>query len=148
VAGNYFNGRSDITANNWAGVAGANYIKLSAPWAAMPINQQTPQDAYVSVLAQVGCSFPNRDQVDADIIDDVSKGIAKYGNKGIISVPADVGGWPALASGTPPVDSDHDGMPDAWETSHGLNPNNAADRNTIGANGYTMLENYLNELTP
>jgi Immunoglobulin domain len=148
VAGNYFNGRSDITTNNWIGVTGGNYNQLSVPWAAMPINQQTPQDAYLSVLDQVGCSFPNRDQVDADIIDDVRNGTAQYGNNGIISVPADVGGWPTLASGTPPIDSDHDGMPDAWETSHGLNPNNAADRNTVGANGYTMLENYLNELAP
>ncbi|UOQ65968.1 T9SS type A sorting domain-containing protein [Hymenobacter volaticus] len=38
-------------------------------------------------------------------------------------------------------------MPDAWETSMGLNPEDATDRNTRGANGYTMLENYLNGLT-
>ena len=41
--------------------------------------------------------------------------------------------------------TDHDGMPDVWETAQGLNPNNAADRNTVASNGYTNLENYLNE---
>ena len=148
VAGNYFNGRADITANNWIGVTGGNYNQLGAPWAAMPINQQTAQDAYTAVLADVGCSKPNRDSVDARIINEVATGTAAYGNNGIISVPADVGGWPTLASGTPPIDSDHDGMPDDWEIAHSLNPNNAADRNTVGANGYTMLENYLNELAP
>ena len=37
-------------------------------------------------------------------------------------------------------------MPDAYETAHGLNPNNPADRQTVAANGYTNLENYLNGL--
>jgi hypothetical protein len=37
-------------------------------------------------------------------------------------------------------------MPDDWEQSHSLNPADAADRNLVSANGYTMLENYLNEL--
>ena len=60
---------------------------------------------------------------------------------------ADVGGWPTLANGTPPVDTDHDGMPDAWETAHSLNPNNVADRNGHDLNPvYTNLEVYLNEL--
>jgi len=45
------------------------------------------------------------------------------------------------------VDSDHDGMPDSYETAHGLNPNDAADRNGYASNGYTNLENYLNGLT-
>jgi len=37
-------------------------------------------------------------------------------------------------------------MPDAWEEAHGLNPNNAEDRDEVGDGGYTRLENYLNEL--
>ena len=92
LADNYVDGQPDITAKNWIGVVGGNYIKKSAPWDAMPIDQQTPQDAYIAVLEGVGCSLPNRDKVDADIIDDVRNGIAKYGDKGIISTPGDVGG--------------------------------------------------------
>jgi pectate lyase len=58
------------------------------------------------------------------------------------------GPWPDLATGapSPPVDSDHDGMPDAWEKAHGLDPANAFDGTAIAANGYTNVENYLNEL--
>ena len=37
-------------------------------------------------------------------------------------------------------------MTDAYETANGLNPNNAADRQAVAANGYTNLENYLNGL--
>jgi len=43
-------------------------------------------------------------------------------------------------------DADQDGMPDAWETAHGLDPNNAEDRNGTAPSGYTWLEEYLNEL--
>ncbi len=51
-----------------------------------------------------------------------------------------------------PIDSDNDGMPDAWELAHGLNPG-AQDHNgtqlsipLTGVPGYTNLECYLNEL--
>ena len=38
-------------------------------------------------------------------------------------------------------------MPDEWERKLGLDPQNPEDRNgDIVGNGYTNLENYLNEL--
>jgi len=38
-------------------------------------------------------------------------------------------------------------MPDAWETAHRLDPNDAEDRNGDQNNdGYTNLETYLNSL--
>jgi hypothetical protein len=37
-------------------------------------------------------------------------------------------------------------MPDAWEKAHGLNPNDSRDGATFATNGYTNVENYLNEL--
>ncbi|MDE6627744.1 MAG: thrombospondin type 3 repeat-containing protein, partial [Muribaculaceae bacterium] len=45
-----------------------------------------------------------------------------------------------------PVDSDGDGMPDAWEEENGLDPQNANDRNLTDAEGFTNLERYLNSL--
>jgi pectate lyase len=147
IADNYVNGHPTVTANNWLGVAGNNYIQLHEPWPAIPINQQTPADAYAAVLAHVGCSKPNRDSVDTRIINEVATGTAPHGDNGIINTPSEVGGWAALASGTPPVDTDHDGMPDRWESSHGLNPAFASDRNGHDLNPvYTSLEVYLNEL--
>jgi hypothetical protein len=54
---------------------------------------------------------------------------------------------PVLASGTPPADRDHDGMPDAWEKSVGLNPVHASDAKLDpDGDGYTNLEEYLNQL--
>jgi len=148
VADNYVNGYPAVTANNWLGVAGSDYIPLGGPWPAMPINQQTPQDAYAAVLAHVGCSKPNRDSVDATIVNDVTTGTAAWGVNGILTYPTDAGGgWPTLATGTPPTDTDHDGMPDAWEDDHGLDRTNPADRNYYTLSPvYTNLEVYLNEL--
>ncbi|HEY6162347.1 MAG TPA: T9SS type A sorting domain-containing protein [Bacteroidia bacterium] len=57
-----------------------------------------------------------------------------------------LGGWPVYNNGTPPTDSDNDGIPDSWELSHGMNPNNYADHNNSTlCTGYTDLEVYLNE---
>ena len=51
-----------------------------------------------------------------------------------------------------PLDTDGDGMPDEWETSHGLSPSVANPNGTglsmriAGASGWTDLEVFLNEL--
>ena len=44
-----------------------------------------------------------------------------------------------------PTDSDHDGIPDSWAIAHGLSPTGNPGPE-VSANGYTNLENYLNEL--
>ncbi len=148
VADNYVDGFPDVTANNWLGLDGDSYRKMSAPWDAMRINQESPQDAYHAVLERAGCSKPNRDTIDRRIIEESRNGTATCGNNGIITTPSDVGGWPNLQGGPAPVDSDHDGMPDAWETTHGLDPSNKEDGNKTNGSpeGYTNLEMYLNEL--
>ena len=50
--------------------------------------------------------------------------------------------------GTAPTDSDHDGMPDSWEESNGLNPNDPADAHGtyLSDAGYTNVEVYINGL--
>jgi len=147
VSDNFVEGSPTVTADNLLGVTKtSSAYRLNEPWPAMEINQQTAEEAFQSVLDHAGCSLPKRDKVDADIIDDVRHGTAKYGNKGIIDSPSDVGGWPELKSASAPVDTDHDGMPDEWETQEGLNPNDASDGNKVGADSYTMLENYLNSI--
>lgn len=144
---NVVEGNSIVTEDNWRGFASTeSYFRLDEAWNSMPINQQTPEDAYHSVLEHAGCSKPSRDTIDNRIIEEVRNGTATYGNNGIITVPGDVGGWPGLAEGTPPVDTDQDGMPDSWETDNTLDPTNPEDRNIVGDDGYTMLENYLNHL--
>jgi pectate lyase len=147
VSDNFVEGYPAVTSNNLLGVTKTSsaYI-LNEPWPAMKIDQETAEEAYQSVLEKAGCSFPKRDKVDAEIIDDVLYGTAKYGNKGIIDNPGDVGGWPELKSTPAPIDTDHDGMPDKWEIQNGLNPKDATDKNKVADDGYTMLEKYLNSI--
>jgi pectate lyase len=146
VADNVVVGYPAVTANNWLGVDGSNYIRLNEPWPAIAIHQQTPEAAYHAVLDHAGCSKPNRDSIDRRIIREARTGTATHGNNGIITTPDDVGGLPDLKGGPASVDSDHDGIPDAWEIIKGFDPNNAKDRNNVAADGYTMLENYLNSI--
>ena len=159
VADNYMYGNEEVTTNNWEGVVPISFdndqeiwqldkrplVKLDEPAEYMPINQQTAEEAYLSVLDSAGCSFPKRDVIDSRIIEEVRNGTATYGN-GFVTNPAMVGGWPTINGGTAPTDTDHDGMPDDWETAHGLNVSDPGDRNAIGEGGYTNLEIYLNSL--
>jgi len=43
-------------------------------------------------------------------------------------------------------DTDGDGMPGAWEIAHGLNPNAANNNADFDTDGYTDLEEYLNDI--
>lgn len=163
IAENVVEGNTSVTADNWNGGVqpSKSVFKLDEPWPSMPIKQQTAEEAYESVLDNVGATLPKRDAVDARIVDETRNGTATYEGPtytqkqsvpdkskkcGIIDSQKDVGGWPELNSTTAPTDTDHDGMPDDWEIMKGLNPNNAADRNNVAADGYTNLEAYLNWL--
>ena len=100
------------------------------------------EQAYEEVLRYAGAVVPQRDAVDQRILADVRTGMGT-----LIDDPSQVGGWPRLAAGRPPLDSDHDGMPDPWEAGHGLDPGDASDRNgDRDGDGYTNLEEYLNGL--
>ena len=56
--------------------------------------------------------------------------------------------WPNYNVGTPPLDTDHDGMLDDWETVQGLNPNSFSDAiaTDLSTEGYTNVEVYMNGL--
>ncbi len=128
------------------------------PFANRITDAESAPDAFDSVIAGVGCYAPGRiprDTADLRVMKFVASGGApsEYVDapvEGYTGPYNDFGGWPEIASGEAPVDSDHDGMPDDWETSHGLDPNNADDRNgtDLSSEGYTNLEVYLNSLVP
>ncbi|MBF9255056.1 pectate lyase [Pontibacter sp. 172403-2] len=150
VSGNYMDGSPAVTQNNKLGIE-AEHVDSVVVATAFPveaITQHPAQEAYEQVLARAGASY-RRDKVDERIVQEVRTGKAPYGQKndGIIDSQKDVGGWPELASGTSPEDSDQDGMPDAWEQTHGLNPGNAADATQYKlSKQYTNLEVYLNSI--
>lgn len=141
-------------------------IKLSSPIDFVHTTTHTAAQAYEKVVKYAGCCI-NRDWLDALMASDTQNGVATYtggsgkftgdntNRPGIIdsqydNKPADASAdwspWPTLNSTTAPADTDGDGMPDTWETSNGLNPNDASDGNTAGSDGYTNLENYLNSI--
>lgn len=58
-----------------------------------------------------------------------------------------VNAWPLLKSLPAPVDTDKDGMPDAWEIKNHLNANDSADAALYKLDkNYTNIEVYLNSL--
>jgi len=96
-------------------------------------------------LAPDGSWVDNRDPVDARIINYVMNPASSP-----TSLVTTAGPYPSLAAGTTPVDTDGDGMPDIWEDAHGLDKNDASDRNVKrpNARGYTNLDLYLSGLYP
>ena len=129
-------------------------IRLREPMPFAPVVTHTAEKAYELVLQKAGASL-HRDALDKMIVKDVREGTATFTGEGcapgIINTQNDVhfgaSPWPKLKSKKAPKDTDGDGMPDEWEHRHGLNPTNPADGNTVNSDGYTHLENYLNEIT-
>jgi rhamnogalacturonyl hydrolase YesR/pectate lyase len=97
------------------------------------------ETAYRRVLNEAGASLV-RDSVDSSVLRSV---VEKTGS--LIDSQKQLGGWPRLRTEPPPADSDRDGMPDAWENAHGLDPLNPADGATLAASGISNLETYLDE---
>lgn len=150
LAGNYLAGFESITNDNKTGVmADAPDSTLTkVPFEVEVVPTQSAQEAFKSVLAKAGASF-KRDSVDARVVREVEEGIAPFGKKtnGIIDSQNEVGGWPILTAGTPPQDSDQDGIPDQWEKLKGLNSNNKEDATQFTLHRtYTNIEVYLNSL--
>ena len=158
---------ADEVSNAEAIVAG---LRVTEPLPMAPLTITSAQEAYDHVLAKAGATRPKRDAVDERIVNTVRTGqiTAKAGPEvekafsdvkfsqeridtikrdiaaGYITDPAQVGGYPDY-KGTPYKDADGDGMPDDWESRHGLNPNDAADASADRDNdGYTNIEAFLN----
>jgi len=180
VNGNIMEGNEAVTKNNWDGGiqigempdAGryTDSIRVDKPFPMAKVTIIPTKEAYDYVLDNVGAFLPKRDAVDTRIIKEVRTGVISYVpgtdnsngkqwvkhrlpddsyKKGIITDVAQVGGYPEY-KGTPYKDSDHDGMPDAYEIKHGLNPHDASDAALTPKNGggYTNIEIYLNSLVP
>lgn len=128
-------------------------IELKEPVNPGVVTTHSAQKTFEKVLAYAGASY-KRDAVDARYAEEAKNGTATYKGSvtklaGIIDSQNDVGGWPTLNSTEKLLDSDNDGMPDIWETAHGLNPKDANDAAayTIDKKGYyTNIEVYCNAL--
>lgn len=159
VDGNYVDGAKDMSRNNWLGIhmgnKGTEEEKKEAivdnPFAIVDVNTQTAEAAYASVLQYAGASF-RRDTLDARIVNDVKNRSGRIidvqgGFTHGTAYEQTVLAWPFLQQLPAKTDADKDGMPDEWELSHQLNPNDASDAAAYGLHKhYTNLEVFLNEL--
>lgn len=153
MEGNVIEGR--VAGDNWAAAsgpaAGLAKIRQGAPLLDPMVETHPVADLSGEILPDVGATRPRRDAVDQRLVADVMARKHTFtgsrgGLKGIIDTPSDAGGWPRYETGPVEADSDHDGMPDTWEASHGLNPADPRDGAAPGLDGYTHLEWYLNHL--
>lgn len=159
IEGNFLEGNPDISENNWnGGVQGKGVdeeakkrARLDEPVEHTEMLTSDACSAYHDVLQFAGANKVP-DAVDKRIISEVRTGRETFGSSyegghnGIIDSPADVGGWPELASSAAPADSDRDGMPDAWETEHDLDPLVQDNNQYTLDEHYTNIEMYINEL--
>jgi hypothetical protein len=157
IAGNVMEGRFGAD-KPLAGVTQPEPYKnfvVDAAFFEAHVRTQSAEDAYQSVLSDVGCNRPLLDDHDKRVIQEVRDGAARYrgsktGLPGLADSQDDVGGWEEYPEVHRPAnwDTDHDGMPNDWEKRAGLNPNDSADGNQDrNGDGYTNLEEYLGWLT-
>lgn len=127
-------------------------IRSYSPFSSESVITHTAETAFEKVLKLAGASL-HRDAVDERVAQEAKNGTYTYtgsvlGGKGIIDKTSDVGGWPTYNSTNSPADSDRDGMPDFWEETYGLNPNDGSDGAQLAndGSGYSNLEIYMNSL--
>jgi pectate lyase len=107
------------------------------------VTTHSANEAYDAVLESAGATLPKRDPVDARVVQEV-----RDGKVGLVNSQTEVGGWPAYRSAEASKDSDSDGMPDEWETEHGLKSNRADHNGDADGDGYPNLEEWLNGTEP
>ena len=133
-----------------------NDVKSGTAFYESYVNTQTAEQAYSDVIIKAGANAPATDYIDSRYRNEVKSGKtnikgSRQGIPGIIDSQNDVGGYPTsdkFKGGTASKDTDRDGIPDDWESLHGLDPNNEKDGAAVSlsADDYTNLELYLNEL--
>ncbi|MFO7656885.1 MAG: RICIN domain-containing protein [Bacteroidales bacterium] len=122
-------------------------------WVTAPFDYPAPApltalEAYDYVLLNAGANLPVRDEVDQRLIQELTS-LGTIGQLISDETAAPMSGPGLVKGGTANVDSDRDGMPDAWEIYYGLNPYSNADQNLdYNSDGYTNIEEYLNDTDP
>lgn len=132
-------------------------IKLDSPAPTGAVTTHTAAVAFEKVTSYAGASLV-KDDVDERYFTEARNGTATYTGSvtkkpGRIDLVSDVKGYTEENFGTGSredgFDTDKDGIPDAWETANGLDPNSASDATAYTldpAKYYTNIEVYANSL--
>lgn len=118
--------------------------------------------AFNRVLDYMGANWWNRNPADLRIVNEVRTGTGKimaWADDPFNNDPNEGTEWRAMlalradpTTGAAPYtrpanwDTDGDGMPDDWEIAHGLSPTIPTNNGDFDNDGYTNLEEYLNDL--
>jgi hypothetical protein len=158
-SGNLKDTNKDSDANDGAALANSDFGTSSFAGSAYT---QTPyygatddaNTAFMRVTDYAGARWWSRAAVDTRLISETRAGTGKivaWADDPFNASASEGTEWRALnatATVSRPAgfDTDNDGMPDTWETAHGFNPNAADDKGDADSDGYTNLEEYLNEV--
>ncbi len=170
-ADNYYGAQAG-SAGRGINLTGSNfttYTRTEIPYALSGLEYESADEAYQKVVNQAGASLPRYDEVDQRLIDEAAgridpqyAGASLPGEKGIIDAPDDIKlkehdtyvvdgvtytNFPFLGMREGEryiIDTDCDGMPDAYEDEMGFDKADPSDGAKVAANGYTNVENYLN----
>jgi hypothetical protein len=129
----------------WTMAALSRYQRSSA-WGGTPrpITVHGASNLLDELLSTTGACVPRQDAVDLRCANDIRNGTGVFRQASNFSTAW----YPTLANGTPPNDSDGDGIPDAWESAHGLSSSDGSDGARRAPSGYTWLEAYHASLMP
>lgn len=181
--GNIMEGNEEKTEDNWLGVSfypldsiksEVEHVQSDGALEAYDNYTQSADNAYESVLENVGATLPKRDVIDDRIIKEMrgEVEVLRYAydidgqttplkgvTSGIIDTqhnlvpndePSGTTAWDVYESSSTdeaPADIDNDGMADEWELANGLSPEDGEDFRLITESGYSNLELYFFSLT-
>lgn len=129
-----------------------NGDEIDAPAKTPDIELVDAEAAFELILAKAGC-WP-RDRMTKRTVHEVTTKTGNWGRNAPLE-PSDEWFLEGLMPTKARADTDGDGLPDAWETTHGLDSGDPADAAKIVATGessndrhlgYSYIEFYVNEL--
>lgn len=130
----------------------SEYI-VEEPFFPSYVKTVSAEEAYRSVLSDVGANLPVLNDHDKRIIEETLTGSVTYkgsvsGLPGLPDSQTDVGSWEVypVVRRAADWDIDGDGIPGLWEVQFGLDPENPRDGAAFNESGYTNLETYLHWL--
>jgi len=147
----------------WAERSGSSWVQMQASrfrvqrseLPPVPVTLLNPGlDVYNNVIEDVGaCWRLNADgslsrrsvPIDDGLIEWANNNTGKPGNEAQWSHESHFFGLPSIASAAPYVDSNNDGIPDAWASQYLPSGKNAFD---IAKGGFTYIEHFLNGTKP
>ena len=121
--------------------SGVSEVRSSPVFAGSGVDAIDVSRVLDEVLGSAGARARGLDDTDARLIREVEDGSGR-----VISHPDQVGGYDAPRVLAAPKDRDDDGIPDAYESSVGSDPDRFDPHDDADRDGYSNIENYINGL--